>query len=63
MSYRNNKFKLSSPTWINKLEFPDGSYSMSDIQDYFDYIIKKHETMTESPPTNICKQKRKGNYI
>ena len=37
-SYNNNKFKLSAPTWNDKFELPDGSYSVSDIQDYFEYI-------------------------
>ena len=41
-SYNNNKFKISAPTWNDKLELPDGSYSISDIQDYFEYIFKKH---------------------
>ena len=37
-SYNNNKFKISSPTWNYKFELPDGSYSVSDIPDYFEYI-------------------------
>ena len=41
-SYNNNKFKISAPTWNDKFELPDGSYSVSDIQDYFGYILKKH---------------------
>ena len=40
--YNNNKFKISSPTWNDEFELPDGSYSVSDMQDYFDYILKKH---------------------
>ena len=40
-SYNNNKFKISAPTWSEKFELPDGSYSISDIQDYFEYIFKK----------------------
>ena len=36
--YTNNKFKISAPTWNDKSELPDGSYSVSDIQDYFEYI-------------------------
>ena len=36
-SYNNNKFKISAPTWNGKFELPDGSYSVSDIQDYFEY--------------------------
>ena len=37
-SYNNNKFKISAPTWNDKSELPDGSYSVSDIQDHFEYI-------------------------
>ena len=37
-SYKNNKFKISAPTWNDKFELPGGSYSVSDIQDYFEYI-------------------------
>ena len=40
-SYNNNKFKISAPTWNEEFELPDGSYSISDIQDYFEYIKKK----------------------
>ena len=38
--YKNNKFKVSAPTWNEEFELPDGSYSISDIQDYFEYILK-----------------------
>ena len=41
-SYNSNKFKIPSPTWNDKFEMPDGSYSVSDIQDYFEYILKMH---------------------
>ena len=41
-SYNNNKFKISAPTWIEQFKLPDGSYSIADIQDYFQYILKKH---------------------
>ena len=41
-SYNNNKFKISAPTWNEKFELPDGSYSASNVQDYFEYILKKH---------------------
>ena len=37
-SYNSNEFKISAPTWNNKFELPDGSCSISDIQDYFEYI-------------------------
>ena len=40
-SFNNNKFKISSPTWNDDFQLPDGSYSISDIQDYFEYIPKK----------------------
>ena len=38
--YNNNNFKVSAPTWSDEFELPDGSYSISDIQDYFGYILK-----------------------
>ena len=41
-SYNNNKFKISTPIWNDKFELADGSYSVSNIQDYFEYILKKH---------------------
>ena len=40
-SYKNNKFKISAPKWSDEFELPDGSYSISDIRDYFEYILKK----------------------
>ena len=40
-SCNNNKFKISAPTWNDEFELPDGSYSVSDIQGYFEYIFKK----------------------
>ena len=39
-SYNNNKFIISAPTCNYKFELPDGSCSISDIQDYFEYILK-----------------------
>ena len=41
-SYNNNKFQIFAPTWNDGLELPDGSYSVSDIQDYFKYNLNKH---------------------
>ena len=41
-SYNNNELKISAPTWNEEFTLPDGSYSVSDIQDYFEYIFKKH---------------------
>ena len=40
MSCKNNEFKISAPTWNEEFELPDGSYSISDIIDYFEYILK-----------------------
>ena len=48
-SYNNNKFKISSPTRNEEFTLPDGSYSISDIQDYFQSILKKHGENTEKP--------------
>ena len=50
MSKKSNKFKTSAPMSNEKFELLNGSYSVSDIQDYFKYIIKKLETATENPP-------------
>ena len=44
-TYNNNKFKISAPTWNETFDLPDGSYNISEIQDYIEYIIKKHETI------------------
>ena len=48
--YNNNKFKISAPIWNDTFDLLNGSYSISDIKDYFEFIIKKHETLTENPP-------------
>ena len=42
------------PNWNYKVDLPDRFYSIADIQDYFEFIIKKHETFTENPP-NLLK--------
>ena len=52
--YNNNKFKISAPTWNETFDLPDGSYNISEIQDYIEYIIKKHETISENAPILIC---------
>ena len=61
--YNNNKFKINAPTWDNEFDLPDGSYSISDIQDYFEYIIKKHETLTDNPPVLIYVKKIKNRIV
>ena len=43
-AYNNNKLKISAPTWNDEFDLSDGSYSIADIYDYFEFIIKKHET-------------------
>ena len=45
-SYKNNEFKISALTWNEEFELPDGSYSASDFQKYFDHILKKHGEKT-----------------
>ena len=52
-SYNNNKFKISAPKWNDEFELPDGSYSVSDIQDYFEFILKKHGENTDNPSVHI----------
>ena len=52
-SCKNNEFKTSAPTSNDKLELPDESYSVSDIQDNFEYFVKKHEAVTDNPPIRV----------
>ena len=52
-SYKNNKFKMSAPTWNEEFELSDGSYSVSDVQGYFEYILEKHETPFDNPSIRI----------
>ena len=47
-SYNNNKFKISTPTWSVEFKLRDGSYSVSDIQGYFEYILKKHRESVDN---------------
>ena len=51
--YNINKFKISAPTWIETFDLPDGSYNIPAIQNYIEYIIKKHETIAETSPIII----------
>ena len=59
-SYNNNKFKISTPTWNDEFELPDGSYSLSDILDYFEYIFKKHGEDIDEPSVQIYVNKIKN---
>ena len=52
-SYNNSKFKTWAPTWNDKFELPDGFYSGSDIQDYFEYNLKQHGENTDKPSVHI----------
>ena len=61
--YKNNKFKIYAPTWNVEFNLPDGSYSVSDIQDYFEYIIKKHETIADSPLVQSYVNKIKNRIV
>ena len=51
--YKNNELNIAAPTWNHEFELPDSSYSVSDIQDCTEYIIKKHKTLTKIPPIDV----------
>ena len=61
-SYNNNKFKISAPTWNDRFESSDGSYSVSDVQNYFEYILKKHGENIDNPSVKLYVNKIE-NYI
>ena len=61
--YNNNKFKISALTWNDTFDLRDGSYFIEDIQDYFEFIIKKHEALTENPPIQIYPNKIKNRIV
>ena len=54
---------MSAPTWNDTFDLPDGFYSIADIRDYFEFIIKKHETLTENPPVQIYPNKIKNRIV
>ena len=62
-AYNNNKFKTSALTWSDEFDLPDASYSIADMQDYFEFIIKKHETLAENPPIKIYPNKIKNRIV
>ena len=71
-SYNNNEFKISAPKWSDEFELPNGAYSMSDIQDYFEYILKKHSESVDNSSIKIYVNKienrvtfkiKKGQYV
>ena len=61
-SYNNNKFKIWTSTWNDKFELPDGLYSVSNIQDYFEYILKKHGENTDKPSVQIYVNKIENRF-
>ena len=55
--YNNNKFKISAPPWHDTFDLPNGSYSVADIQDYFEFIIvKKGSFDWKSASSNLCEE-------
>ena len=71
-SYNNNKFKILAPMYNDKFQLPDGSYSVSDIQGYFEYILKKQNGKIDIPSIRIYVNKtesritfkiKKGYYL
>ena len=61
--YNNNKFKISAPAWNDTFDLPDRSYSIADIQDYFEFNIKKRDTLTDNPPVQIYPNKIKNRIV
>ena len=61
--YSNNKFKISASTWSETFDLPDGSYTIDDIQDYFEFIVKKHETLTDNPSIKNYSNKIKSRIV
>ena len=61
--YNNNKFKIFAPTSNETFDSPDGSYTIDDIQDYFEFTIKKHETLTDNPSIKIYSNKIKNRIV
>ena len=51
--YKKNKRKIIAPTWNDEFKLPGGSYSVSDILDYIEFIIKTHETLIRTPPIHV----------
>ena len=61
--YNNNKLKISAPTWNDTFDLPDGSYSIADIQGYFEFIIKNHKILNENPPVQLYPNKIKNRFV
>ena len=61
--YNNNKSKIHAPTWNDEFNLPNGSYFVSDIQYYFEYIIKKHESIADNPLVILYVNKIKNRIV
>ena len=61
--YGNNKCKISALNWNETFDLPGGVCSIDDIQDYFEFIIKKHETLTANLPVEIYPNKIKNRIV
>ena len=61
--YNNNKFKVSASTWNETFDLPDCSYFIDNIQDYFEFKTKNHETLTENPTVQIYLNKIKNKIV
>ena len=62
-AYNNNKLKISADTWNDELNLPDGSCSISGIQDYFEFIIKNREALTENRPMQVYSNKIRNRIV
>ena len=62
-AFNNNKSKICAPTWSDDFYLPDGSYSISYIQVYFEYIIKKHETIADTSPVQFYVNRIKNSIV
>ena len=54
---------MFAPTRNDTFDLPDASYSIADIHEYFELIIKKHETLTENPLVQIHRNKIKNRFV
>ena len=62
-AYSNNKFKIYAPTWNDAIDLPDGSYSIVDIQDHFEFIIQNCEPSTENLQVQIYPNKIQNRIV
>ena len=61
--YNIKKFKISAPTWNETFDVPDGSYTIDDIQDYFEFIMEKHAILNDNPSIKIYSNKIKNRIV